>query len=200
MKSLNQMAGYSWQTIDEELLQHETSTISVVDSLAQEQSYRIVGKILCRPPVVVRASFHDYACSDYATSKAYLAPIIRSLCFNAAPLGGSAELQSTSPFGCYQVFVDPWEARGSLWVYSPLIIDVGTQELILKLADLNWSMDCAVWESDTTVRLGLRRFPGDRAPFGISVQIDCASRFGVIGDSRFPLVEIDLALERALGP
>jgi len=83
IRTLHSMEGYSWQTVDEGLVQYETSTISVVDSLAPEQSYRIIGKILAAPPVVVRASFHDYVCSDYAASKAYFAPIIESLRFYA---------------------------------------------------------------------------------------------------------------------
>ena len=80
IKTLHNMEGYTWQTVDEEFLQHESSSITVVDSFAPEKHYRIVGKILADPPVVVRATFHDYACSDYAVSRAYFAPIIKSLC------------------------------------------------------------------------------------------------------------------------
>lgn len=79
--SLRNMDDYSWQTIEEETTNSATATITVVDSLAEAKNYRIVGKILARPPIVVRASFHDYACTNYATSKAYLAPIIDSLHF-----------------------------------------------------------------------------------------------------------------------
>lgn len=86
MRSLYKMDGYSWQTMDEEILQYETTTISVVDSFAREQNYRIVGKILSRLPVVVRASFHDYACLDYAASKTYLASIIDSFNLNASAI------------------------------------------------------------------------------------------------------------------
>lgn len=118
---------------------------------------------------------------------------------NASPLGMTADFQSSSPSGSYKVLVDPWEARNSLWVYSPWIIDARTQDVILELADSNWSMDCAVWESDTTVRLDLRRFPGDRLPLGISVQVDCAHRYVVIGDARFPITELDQMLDRTLG-
>jgi hypothetical protein len=81
IESLYKMEGYSWQIVGESIVHHETSTILVVDSLAQEQSYRIVSKILSAPPVVVRATFHDYGCSNYATSKTYFSPIIESLGF-----------------------------------------------------------------------------------------------------------------------
>jgi hypothetical protein len=84
MRTLHNMEGYSWRTIEEKIVRSETSTITVIDNLAREQSYRIVTKILASPPIVVRATFHDYACSDYAASYAYYAPIIESLCLYAA--------------------------------------------------------------------------------------------------------------------
>ena len=118
---------------------------------------------------------------------------------HTSSLSMSLEVQSSSPSGRYKVFVDPWEARNSLWVYSPLIIDAETQDVILKLDDRNWSMDSAEWESDTTVRLGLRRFPGDCSPLGVSVKVDCVSGCAMIGDARFPLNEIDQALDRTWG-
>ncbi|MDR2624883.1 MAG: hypothetical protein LBC37_00955 [Zoogloeaceae bacterium] len=80
IETLHEMEGYSWQIMEERLAQHETSATTVIDCFAPEQNYRIAGKILAAPPIVVRASFHDYACSDYAASKAYFAPIIESLC------------------------------------------------------------------------------------------------------------------------
>jgi len=84
----------------------------------------------------------------------------------------------------------------SLWVYPPEIIDVETQDLVLKFANPNWSMDFAKWESETIVHLGLRKYPGDRN--GISVRINCASRSGEIGHSSFLLTEFEEALEGAL--
>lgn len=84
----------------------------------------------------------------------------------------------------------------SLWVYRPEIIDAETQTLVLKFVDPNWSMDFAKWESETVVRLGLRKFPGDRD--GITVQINCEARCGAIGDSRFSLTELEKALELGL--
>jgi hypothetical protein len=81
LSTLLDMDGYSWQIIEEETTHSATATIVVVDSLAEAKSYRIVGKILVRLPVVVRASFHDYACSNYAASKASFTSIIESLHF-----------------------------------------------------------------------------------------------------------------------
>lgn len=48
-------------------------------NLAAAHTYRIVTKIVARPPLVVRASFHDYLCEDYRISRAYFTPIIDSL-------------------------------------------------------------------------------------------------------------------------
>lgn len=110
----------------------------------------------------------------------------------------SAELQSSSPSGRFKVFADPWEPRMSLWVYPPEIIDAETQDRILKFADPNWSLEFAEWESESIVRLLLSKYPGDRLPRGIPVQIDCALRCAVIGDSRFQLCEIEAVLESAL--
>lgn len=73
------MEGYSWRTIKEQTTHTATSATVVVDNLAEAKSYRIVGKILASPPIVVRASFHDYGCSNYSASQAFLAPIIESL-------------------------------------------------------------------------------------------------------------------------
>jgi len=108
----------------------------------------------------------------------------------------AAELQSTSPSGRYKVFAEPWEARMSLWVYPPEIVDAKTQELVLKFVDPNWSMDFVEWESETVVRLGLRKYPGDRN--GITVHVDCETRRGEIGASRVSLTELEEALDSAL--
>lgn len=94
------------------------------------------------------------------------------------------------------MFADPWEPRMSLWVYPPEIIDTETQDLVLRFVDPNWSMDFAKWESETVVHLGLRKYPGDREV--ISVQVDCETRFGAIGDSRFLLIDLEKAMELVL--
>ncbi len=82
LKYLHNMDGYSWRTVAEETENLRDSTVTVTDSLADAKSYRIVGKILARSPVVVRASFHDYDCTHYGESQACFAPIIQSLQFN----------------------------------------------------------------------------------------------------------------------
>ena len=82
LRSLQDMDGYSWRTVAE-VAEHLPNSIAVItDSLAEAKCYRLVGKILARPPVVVRATFHDYDCSQYRESLAWFSPIIQSLQFN----------------------------------------------------------------------------------------------------------------------
>jgi hypothetical protein len=81
-RSLRNMEGYSWKTLEDQVTHIENSTFVVIDCYAEAESYRIAGKILARPPVVVRAAFHDYACENYESSRLYFAPIIDSLRFD----------------------------------------------------------------------------------------------------------------------
>ena len=84
LRTLREMAGHSWRIIAEKVEQIDRVSVATTDAFDQARSYRIAGKILSRPPVVVRASFHDYNCEDYGVSAAYFAPIIGSLGFNRA--------------------------------------------------------------------------------------------------------------------
>jgi hypothetical protein len=81
MKSLQNMQGYAWKVVAETCDNGENSCVAVTDCLAAENSYRTVGKIIAQPPLVVRASFHDYACADYEVSRGYFADIVSSLRF-----------------------------------------------------------------------------------------------------------------------
>lgn len=80
LKSLDNMDGYRWRIVDDMSDITQDACLSVTDCLAAENNYRVVGKILAAPPSVVRASFHDYACGDYAASKLSLSPLVDSLC------------------------------------------------------------------------------------------------------------------------
>ncbi|MES2316759.1 MAG: hypothetical protein V4631_04625 [Pseudomonadota bacterium] len=77
--TLEDMQGYVWTTMGQQLEAAPEVCIALLDSYAAEQDYRIVAKILSRPGKVVRASFHDYQCSGHAASVAWFAPIIDSL-------------------------------------------------------------------------------------------------------------------------
>jgi hypothetical protein len=79
--SLREMNGYSWHALVDQTHEYEGAAVSFVDSLAKDRCYRIASKIIARPPLVIRASFHDYSCEDYEQSRAYFLPVIESLRF-----------------------------------------------------------------------------------------------------------------------
>lgn len=81
LRALDAMAGYTWQIVNQVNRANGPACVAITDSLAAQKSYRAVGKILAAPPIVVKASFHDYACTDYQVSHDYFVPIIDSLCF-----------------------------------------------------------------------------------------------------------------------
>lgn len=79
LNGLKQMQEYRWELLAHHCTEVDGGAVGMTDMLAAEKSYRTVGKILVAPPVLVRASFHDYACIDYAASIQYFAPIVESL-------------------------------------------------------------------------------------------------------------------------
>jgi hypothetical protein len=85
LQSLMNMPGYAGQTISEVTRSTGLACVSITDCLVAEKNYRTVGKILVVSPLVVKASFHDYACSDYDASLNYFAPMIDSLQFFVEP-------------------------------------------------------------------------------------------------------------------
>ena len=85
LKSLDNMGGYQWRIVGDMNDVVQDACVSVTDCMAENNNYRVIGKIIAAPPFVVRASFHDYACVDYAGSCAYFAPLIESLCLLREP-------------------------------------------------------------------------------------------------------------------
>ena len=79
LRALEQMEGCVWAVVAEWTADPPPVAISGVDCLAGARSYRIVCQLLGSPPWVVRASFHDYDCTDYEVSKRFFQPIIDSL-------------------------------------------------------------------------------------------------------------------------
>lgn len=109
---------------------------------------------------------------------------------------GENEVQSTSPDGRYCVRVLPWEARNTLWVYSPCIVDTRRRICVFRFADACWSVDQSNWLCDTAVELKLRKFPGDRTGTGIRVVVECERDVGQVdGESEVGLSELETALE-----
>jgi hypothetical protein len=92
LSTLAQMEGYAWVTVEKRIEVASAACVALIDSVAQAQHYRIVGKILSRPGKVVRASFHDYQYRDHAGSNATFAPILESLRLVAPPEGAGPVL------------------------------------------------------------------------------------------------------------
>jgi hypothetical protein len=109
------------------------------------------------------------------------------------------EIISTSPSKRFEVQADVWEARNSLWVYSPCIWDGERDARLLSFKNESWSVDTGVWLDETTVRLCLRKFPGNHRPEQLSVEVDCLALTAVVATSaKIPLIELEEALDRAL--
>src|SRR5471030_2338333 len=87
--------------------------------------------------------------------------------------GIAMETMSVSPEKSFEVRTEVWEARNSLWVYSPSIWDATLSSCIFSFKDENWSLDNSVWKDDATVSLCLRKFPGNHRPDSLMVEIDC---------------------------
>ncbi|MDO5624987.1 MAG: hypothetical protein Q4G71_09885 [Pseudomonadota bacterium] len=52
---------------------------ALVDSLEQARHYRVICRLIAQPPLVLRASFHDYDCRDTAQSNRVLGPLLESV-------------------------------------------------------------------------------------------------------------------------
>lgn len=109
------------------------------------------------------------------------------------------EIISTSPDKRFQVRADVWEARNSLWVYSPSIWDVELGFRLFSFEDEDWSVDTSIWISATTVRLSLRKFPGNHRPENLTVEIDCMTlKATILPSKNATLEDLEAALDRAL--
>ncbi|WP_028453181.1 hypothetical protein [Chitinilyticum aquatile] len=70
---------YEWQIPCNERLETDAGLIHYFERYDPVLQYRIVTKLLVRLPVVVRGTFHDYACTDHETSRVWFSRMIASL-------------------------------------------------------------------------------------------------------------------------
>lgn len=106
---------------------------------------------------------------------------------------------SESPSGRFRIAISAWEARMSLWIETPTVLDKTTGETLLAFKDSNWSLDAARWVSHSVVELTLRKYPGNHLPVNVVATLDCASRTARVGQVELgSLAEVEPALERAL--
>ena len=110
------------------------------------------------------------------------------------------ETMSVSPERNFEVRTEVWEARNSLWVYSPSIWDAKRDHCIFSFKDENWSADASIWEDDITVSLRLRKFPGNHRPGDLRVEINCLALKAKVIDPVMDLIleDLETALNKAL--
>lgn len=86
----------------------------------------------------------------------------------------------------------------SLWVYTPEIAENKTGKVVFSFKDPNWSADYSTWFGPTKVRLGLRKYPGDKLPHGIIVDIDLVNQVAHVENHQVALNELEAVLDRHL--
>jgi hypothetical protein len=102
----------------------------------------------------------------------------------------SSTVKSNSPDGQFQVRVEAWEARMSLWVESPEICNAGTGETLLQFVSEMWSLDKANWKTNELVELTMRKYPGNHTPAQLTVVVDCRNKVAAL--QSLPPVELDV--------
>ncbi|QOW25459.1 hypothetical protein [Lysobacter sp. H23M47] len=69
----------NWELLNRSISDSESPVIGFWEGINHERSYRVSGKQLAAAKFVLRATFHDYDCSDRVASAESFAPIIDSL-------------------------------------------------------------------------------------------------------------------------
>ena len=106
---------------------------------------------------------------------------------------------STSPTGRYAIAIAPWEVRMSLWIEVPTLTDTETGEVLVSFRDPHWSLDSAMWRSDSVVVLELRKYPGNHTPVQVRATVDCAARTAAVESQPVEsLKKLETALDAAL--
>ena len=84
-------------------------------------------------------------------------------------------------------------------MFPPQIIDTQNANVVFGFRDPLWSADLSTWLSPTRVELKLRKYPGHRAPRGLTVIIECALRTAEYGDgTHIGLARLESTLEGML--
>lgn len=109
------------------------------------------------------------------------------------------EILSTSPNQRFALQARVWEAGNSQWVLSPQLWDVQRNAALFAFDEQRWSVEADHWLSDTSVRLSLRKYPGNHRPQSIHVEIDCASlQATVLPAINTTVAELEFVLESML--
>lgn len=81
LRELAAMNEQAWTTLAQGVECSGERCSATLDSYEEKEQYRLVSRIITRDGQAVRATFHDYECTDAAASQALFAPVLASLVF-----------------------------------------------------------------------------------------------------------------------
>ncbi len=112
----------------------------------------------------------------------------------------TSEKPIPSPDGRYVVQVMAWEALMSHWVFKPELRESLNQTCLFSFSNNNWSLDSAVWEGSSVVRMALRNYPGHQTPTPLVVRFDCENLTASLENGlTVPFSQLEEVLEQSLG-
>jgi hypothetical protein len=84
-------------------------------------------------------------------------------------------------------------------IRTPSLIARATGEALLEFAEESWSLDEHRWESDSVIRLVLRKYPGNHVPTDLTCTADLVTRTARLDDGTVvPLARLEDALSARL--
>lgn len=85
----------------------------------------------------------------------------------------------------------------SLWIETPQIVDTSTGCEVIEFKNPHWSLESASWQTDSLVRLKLRKYPGDHFPLYFDASVDCEKQCGTVAAAEVSsLAEFEATLEK----
>jgi hypothetical protein len=106
---------------------------------------------------------------------------------------------SESPSSRFLITISAWEARMSLWIETPTLIDCSSGERLLVFKDSNWSLNSAEWLSESVVVLKLRKYPGNHIPSEVTATVDCTAKTAEVNGKKVDtLGNVERYLDAAL--
>jgi hypothetical protein len=87
----------------------------------------------------------------------------------------------------------------SLWIECPELIDSRSGQSVWRTSDSDWSLDSAEWLDNSTVKVSLRKYPGNYQPSSLQAIIDCEKMTAsLMGAPAIPLKELEAAMDASL--
>ena len=104
-----------------------------------------------------------------------------------------------SPDGTYELRTEVTTGRMSHEMFTPSIVATKTSELLLDFNNSNWSLDEHQWKSETTVRMVMRKYPGNHRPVDLDFTVDLIAKTATLTSGETaPLSGLEGMLDRNL--